>query len=76
MITANLDNSINMLIAILLVSGILLIVLLGLYGLCEVYDYMEEKKNKLIEDHERIFENKRLELKEKVKSEVTSRNKI
>ena len=76
MITASLDNSINMLIVILLVSGILLIVLLVLYCICEVYDYMEDKKGKLIEDHKQILKNKELELEEMVKSEITSKTKI
>lgn len=67
MITANLGNSINALIAILIVSGIALLALLALYCLCEVSDYMEEKRDKLIEDHKKIFENKELKLKQKVK---------
>ena len=76
MITASLDNSINMLIVILLVSGILLIVLLVLYCICEVYDYMEDKKDKLIEDHKQILKNKGHKLEEKVKSEITAKTKI
>ncbi|MDO5517865.1 MAG: hypothetical protein Q4F66_09930 [Clostridium sp.] len=70
MITATLDSSINLLIAILLVSGILLIVLLLLYWFCEAYDYVDEKKDKLIEDHKKIFEEKGIILEEKVKSKV------
>ncbi|MBE6062905.1 MAG: hypothetical protein E7207_04935 [Clostridium butyricum] len=73
MITANLDNSINMLIVILLVSSIILIVLLVLYGFCEVYDYVEEKKNHLIEDHKIIFKNKELESKKKIKNRIPAK---
>lgn len=76
MITASLDNSINMLIVILLVSGILLIVLLVLYCICEVYDYMEDMKGKFIEDHKQILKNKEHKLEEKVKSEITAKTKI
>ncbi|NME82502.1 hypothetical protein [Clostridium sp. SM-530-WT-3G] len=67
MIITNLGNSINALIAILLVSGIALGVLLALYCFCEVSDYMEEKRDKLIEDHKKIFKNKEIGLKQKVK---------
>lgn len=71
-----LDNSINLLIAILLVSGILLMVLLLLYCFCEAYDYVEEKKDKLIDDHKKIFKEKGIVLEDKVKNDIIEKSKV
>ena len=76
MITATLSNSVNLLIAILLVSGILLMVLLLLYCFCEGYDYVEEKKDKLIEDHKKILKDKGIILEEKDKNDITIKSKV
>lgn len=76
MITATLSNSVNLLIAILLVSGILLMVLLLLYCFCEGYDYVEEKKDKLIEDHKKILKDKGIILEKKDKNDITIKSKV
>lgn len=76
MITATLGSSINILIAILLVSGIVLVVLLLLYCICEAYDYVEEKKDKLIEDHKKILKDKKIALEDKTGNDVRLKSKI
>lgn len=76
MITATLGSSINMLIAILLVSGIVLMVLLLLYCACEAYDYVEERKEKLIEDHKKILGEKKIALNDHVESDIRIKSKI
>ena len=51
-------------------------VLLLLYCACEAYDYVEERKEKLIEDHKKILGEKKIALNDHVESDIRIKSKI